>query len=71
MLNGGKLGTNVKKPLKGTKMESSEDLGRQEIEEGKSSHLSEFSIRSPHIQKKRMDFGHGTHNEYVWIYTKK
>ena len=52
------------------KVESSEDIGRQELEEGKTSSLSDFHIRSPNIKKKRMDFGHGTQNEYLWIYTK-
>jgi hypothetical protein len=25
--------------------------------------------RSPSVQMKRMDFGHGTSNEYTWFFT--
>jgi hypothetical protein len=53
------------------KGESSEDIGRQEIEEGKSSVVGDFLSKSPNIQKKAMDFGHGTSNEYMWLYTSK
>ena len=51
------------------KVESSEDIGRQELEEGKTSSVSDFIIRSPNIQKKKTDFGRGQANEYVWTYT--
>ena len=40
------------------------------MEEGKTSSLSDFLIKSPNIQKKRMDFGHGNSNEYLWVYSK-
>lgn len=30
--------------------------------------MSEFSIRSPNIHKKRLDFGVGAHAEYVWTW---
>ena len=40
-------------------MESSDDFARSDMEEGKTSQIGDFTIRSPNIQKKRMDFGHG------------
>ena len=52
-------------------MESSEDLEKNEYEEGKSVSLGEMSLRSPHIYKKKMDFGHTNQNEYMWTYTLK
>ena len=30
--------------------------------------MSEFSIRSPNIHKKRLDFGTGAQAEYVWTW---
>lgn len=53
------------------KKESSEDIGRQELEEGKTSSVSDFLIKSPNIQKKRMDFGHGNQYEHSWFYNNK
>jgi hypothetical protein len=50
-------------------MESSEDIGKHEFEEGKTSSVSDFIIKSPNIMKKRMDFGHGSQIEYTWLYT--
>ena len=50
------------------KKESSEDIGKQELEEGKTSLVSDFLTKSPNIQKKRTDFGHGTLHEYTWFY---
>lgn len=38
------------------------------MEEGKTSSVSDFIIRSPNIQKKRMDFGQGLSPEYTWFY---
>ena len=50
------------------KKESSEDFGKQELEEGKTGSVSDFLTKSPNIQKKRMDFGHGNQHEYTWFY---
>lgn len=57
MLNGGKLVTNSKRPAK---VDSSEEFLRQELEEGRASYMGDFNIRSPHIQKKQMEFGSST-----------
>lgn len=31
--------------------------------------VGDLSMRSPHLTKKKMDFGSGISNEYVWTYT--
>jgi hypothetical protein len=31
--------------------------------------MGDISMRSPQLTKKKMDFGSGVANEYVWIYT--
>lgn len=41
------------------KIESSDDFLKADIEEGKTSAIVDFAIKSPNIQKKRIDFGHG------------
>ena len=55
------------------KMESADEFLRNDMEEGKTSMIGDFSIRSPNIQKKRIDFGHGTTHSldslYIWTYT--
>ena len=38
-------------------VDSFDDFARQDLEEGKTSSVSDFIIRSPNIQKKKMDFG--------------
>lgn len=48
--------------------ESSEDIG---VEEGKSSMVGDFLAKSPNMSKKKMDFGHRNHNEYMWRYSAK
>ena len=49
----------LRKPEEVKKMDSFEDIARQDLEEGKTSSVSDFIIRSPNIQKKKMDFGQG------------
>lgn len=56
MLNGEKYSA---RSLQQFKIESGDDIDRQELEEDKANTLKDFNMRSPHIQKKRMDFGHG------------
>ena len=68
MLNGGKKSSNLAQRSL-IQVESSEDLEKNEYEEGKAVSLVEMSLRSPHIYKKKMDFGHSNQNEYMWTYT--
>ena len=48
-----------KRQNKLVKQESSEDIGKQEYEEGKTGSVSDFITKSPNIMKKKLDFGHG------------
>ena len=55
------------------KIESSDDFLKADMEEGKTSAIGDFAIKSPNIQKKRIDFGHGTtqslESHPIWTYT--
>ena len=48
-------------------MDSFDEIARQDIEEGKTSSVSDFIIRSPNIQKKKMNFGQHVNMEFVWM----
>jgi hypothetical protein len=49
------------------KLESCEDIGKAEVEEGRTSNVSDFIIKSPNINKKPMDFGSGQGNQQVYL----
>ena len=46
-----------------------EELAAKDLEEGKSSNVSDFISKSPVLSKKRMDFGNGSSNEAAWLLT--
>ncbi len=50
-----------------SKNESSEDIERNEIEEGKTCSATDFWTKSPNIKKKSIDFGNTASLEKVWI----
>ncbi len=55
------------------KIESSDDFLKADMEEGKTSAIGDFAIKSPNIQKKRIDFGqgnpHSLDSQHIWTYS--